>query len=147
MDEFIKLLDENLDYLKHRMIGDTIYIYVASNRKELICPYCGKPSSKVHSTYERSFQDLPIQGKKVIVIINNRKMFCKNQECSYTTFAETFEFLPHKAKKSKRLTDEIINLSLNISSITASGLLRDGIADVGKSTICNLLKKRYTNDK
>ena len=144
MDEFIKLLDENLDYLEHTIIEDTIYIYVTSNRKEVICPYCGKPSSKVHSTYERSFQDLPIQGKKVIVIINNRKMFCNNQKCSHTTFAETFKFLPYKGKKSKRLTDEIINLSLNVSSVTASGLLRDGITDVCKSTICNLLKKRYT---
>ena len=55
MDEFIKLLDENLDYLEHTIIEDTIYIYVTSNRKEVICPCCGKPSSKVHSTYERSF--------------------------------------------------------------------------------------------
>lgn len=68
-------------------------------------------------------------------------MFCNNQKCNYTTFAEIFEFLPHKAKKSKRLTNQIMNLSLNISFITASGLLRDGIADVGKSAICNLLKK------
>ena len=71
-------------------------------------------------------------------------MLCNNQECSHTTFAETFKFLPYKGKKSKRLTDEIINLSLNVSLVKASGLLRDGIADVGKSTICNLLKRRYT---
>lgn len=78
MYEFIKLLDENLKYVNHEFIEDIIYIKVISTREELICPYCGEPSAKVHSRYERSFQDLPIQGKKVEVIFNNRKMFCKN---------------------------------------------------------------------
>ncbi|MCI9324118.1 MAG: transposase family protein [Lachnospiraceae bacterium] len=110
MDEFIKLLDPSLDYISHEIIGDTIFIRVASNREEAVCPYCGHASSKRHSAYERSFQDLPVMGMKSRIIIENRKMFCTNSECGHKTFAET----------------------------------KDGIADVGKSTICNLLKKRYT---
>ncbi|MBU3190449.1 transposase family protein [Clostridium bowmanii] len=73
MDEIIKLLDKNLDYESHTIIDDTIFINTISNREEVICPYCGKPSSKVHSHYKKTFQDLPIQGKKVTVILNNRK--------------------------------------------------------------------------
>lgn len=145
MDEIIKLLDENLEYISHKTIGDMIFINVVSNREEVICPYCGKPSSKVHSHYERSFQDLPIQGKKVIVILSNRKMLCYNPECNHTTFAESFNFLKFKAKKTKRLENEIINISMNVSSLTATNILRNSVATVGKSTICNLLKKRYTN--
>jgi len=87
MDEFIKLLDENLEYINHEIIADTIFINVESNREEAICLYCGTPSSKLHSLYERSFQDLPMQEKKVRVILKN------------------------------------------------------SVADVGKSTICNLIKK------
>ena len=147
MDEIIKLLDENLEYLSHKIIGDTIFINVVSNREEVICPYCGDPSSKVHSHYERSFQDLPIQGKKVRVMLSNRKMLCYNPECNHTTFAESFDFLKFKAKKTKRLEDEIINISMNVSSLTATDLLRNSVANVGKSTICNLLKKRYTNNR
>ncbi|WP_196795801.1 transposase family protein [Thermoanaerobacterium thermosaccharolyticum] len=116
-----------------------------SNRKELKCSFCGQTSTKVHSHYKRSFQDLPIQGKKVIVILNNRKMFCTNLDCPHTTFAESYEFLPFKGKKTKRLEEEIINISLNVSSITASSLLNKNIAKVCKSTICNLLKKRKSN--
>lgn len=144
MDEFIKLLDWSLDYISHEMIGDTIIIRVSSNKEEVICPYCGASSSKRHSAYERSFQDLPIMGMKSKIIINNRKMFCINSECRHTTFAETFDFIRPKAKKSNRLLDKIIDVSLNTSSLSASDILKDGIADVGKSTICNLLKKRYT---
>ncbi len=145
MDEIIKLLDENLEYVIHKIIGGTIFINVVSNRETVICLYCGTPSSKVHSRYERSFQDLPIQGKKVRVILNNRKMFCNNPDCNHTTFAESFDFLKFKATKTKRLENEIINISMNVSSLTATDFLKESVADVGKSTICNLLKKRSTN--
>lgn len=144
MDEFIKLLDEHLDYLKHEIIDDRVIIYVASNRKEAVCPYCGYKSTKVHSTYERSFQDLPVMGRKSRIVINNRKLFCLNPDCGHTTFAETFDFLPPKGKKTKRLLEKIVDVSLGVSSVNAADILRDGIADVGKSTICSLLKKRYT---
>lgn len=100
MDEFIKLLDKNLEYVNHEIINDTCYITVISNRKEVNCPFCGQISTKVHSTYERKFQDLPIQGKKVVMILKNRKMFCSNPDCNHTTFAERFMFLSKKAKKN-----------------------------------------------
>lgn len=144
MDEFIKLLDPCLDYISHEIIDDTVIIKIASNREELCCPYCGCSSSKKHSVYERSFQDLPVMGKKSRIILQNRKMFCINPGCSHTTFAETFDFIRPKAKKSNRLVDKIIDVSLNVSSVNAVDILKDGIADVGKSTICNLLKKRHT---
>lgn len=147
MDDFIKFLDPSLDYICHEITGDTIVIRVASNKEEVVCPYCGCTSSKKHSVYERSFQDLPIMGMKSKIIISNRKMFCTNPECSHTTFAETFSFIKPKAKKSNRLLDKIVDVSLNVSSLNASDILKNGIADVGKSTICSLLKKRYTPDR
>ena len=83
-------------------------------------------------------------GMKSKIILRNRKMFCTNPGCSHTTFAETFSFIKPKAKKSRRLLEKIVDVSLNVSSLNASDILKNGIADVGKSTICNLLKKRYT---
>jgi len=146
MDELIKLLDENLEYIDHEIKGDTIYIQVVSCRKKAVCPYCGQSSDKVHSKYIRTFQDLPIQGKKVVLVLLNRKFFCNNSECGYKTFAERFSFFTNKAKKTMRLENEIVKLSLNCSSIAASSLLKGSVANVGKSTICNILKKRRTNN-
>lgn len=138
MYEFIKLLDPSLDYIIHEMIGDTIVIRVASSKEQVVCPYCGCASSKKHSVYERGFQDLPIMGMKTRIIASNRKMFCTNPECRHTTFAETFDFIKPKAKKSNRHLDKIVDVSLNVSSLDAVDILKNGIADVGKSTICNL---------
>lgn len=63
MEEFVKLLDKHLDYIRHEIIGDTIYIYVRSNREEPVCPYCGMLSSRGHSVYSRSFQEIPWHGR------------------------------------------------------------------------------------
>jgi transposase len=147
MEELIRMLDKGLEYKKHEIKGDKILIYTASKLHEMKCPYCGEMSSRVHSRSERRFNDLPIQGKKVEIIINHRKMFCVNAECKRKTFSERFEFLPYKGKRSNRLTNEIIKVSSEVSSVTASRILRNGVADVGKSTICKLLKKRGTPHK
>ncbi|SMR92818.1 zinc-finger of transposase IS204/IS1001/IS1096/IS1165 [Caldicellulosiruptor bescii] len=66
---------------KYEIIDDTIYIYVKSKNSQATCPYCNQSSNKIHSYYSRSFQDLPIQDKKVVIVLKNRKFFCKNPEC------------------------------------------------------------------
>ncbi len=146
MDELIKLLDKNLEYINHEVIEDTIYIKIKSTKEKAYCPDCNTVSKRIHSRYQRSFQDLPISGKKSVIILNNRKFFCKNQDCNRRTFSEKFDFIEDKAKKTKRLENEIINLSKNMSSISASKLLKENIATVGKSTVCNIFKKRRTNN-
>jgi len=108
VDDVVKLLDENLRYISHEIVEDTLFIRVASEKLSLTCPSCDTASTKVHSRYERTFHDLPIQGKKVVYVIHNRK-----------TFAEPFLFLPYKAKKSIRLEQEIMKVAQNVSSLAA----------------------------
>jgi transposase len=141
MYDLVQMLDSNLIYLDHQVFCDSIIIYVCSKHDEATCPYCGTASSRIHSSYERSFQDLPIQGKKVNVIIDNRKYFCDNPRCHQTTFAEAFGCLKPKSKKSNRLLGEIVKISIEVSSVTASRVLSDGFAKVCKSTVCDILKK------
>lgn len=145
MEDLIKLLDENLDVDTYEVIDDEIFIYTKSIRTEVTCPYCGHISNKVHSLYTREFNDLPILGKKSNIILKNRKFFCNNSDCKRKTFAETFDFLGFKAKKTKRLEEYIMNVSQNTSSLAAEKLLKKNVVQVGKSSICNLLKKRNIN--
>jgi transposase len=147
LNELIKLLDSDLEYVSHEIDGNVIHIYVVSARKEAVCPYCGQSSGRVHSHYERRFLDLPMQGKKVEIIILNRKLRCDNPGCRHKTFAESFDCLPFKGKRSLRLTDEVVKIALEVSSVKASKMLKKGVADVGKSTICALLKKRRANPR
>ena len=147
MDELVKTIDQNLEYISHETKSGVIRIFVRTIRQEAQCPYCGAFSNKVHSLYYRKFRDLPIQDKKVEIVIDNRKYFCVNPDCSHKTFAEVFECLPKMGRRSKRLTEAIMDTATNLSSIAASKTLKQRTADIGKSTICRLLKKELQNQQ
>ncbi|NLJ98862.1 MAG: transposase family protein [Tissierellia bacterium] len=84
------MLEENLEYTSHEIIEDTIFIHIKSNKTVVCCPDCNTRSESIHSRYTRNLEDLTILGKKAILILNNRKFFCDNQNCHRKTFAEKF---------------------------------------------------------
>lgn len=147
MKEIISLPDKRLQYISHENEESRILIYVQSAVEKVACTYCGEESDKIHSHYTRKLQDLPIQGKKVTLILDNKKYFCSNEKCSHKTFAESFSFFKPKATKTKRLQEEILRVSLTQSSLSAEKYLRRSVADVGKSTICSMLKKTRKTKK
>lgn len=141
MDQLIKLLDSNYELI-HSSIKEKFIIFsIRSIEPVLNCPCCGNKTKRVHSTYQREIQDLPIQDKQVILLVDTRKMFCDNPECSHKTFTETHSFVAYKAKKTERLIKNIIYTSAQLSSVNASKLLRSDHITASKSSICNLLKK------
>ena len=142
MQESIELLDENLVYHDHQVHADHIDIFVHSRRQSVLCPYCGYNSSRIHSRYTRSFYDLPIQGKKVCFFLLNRKYLCLNPECHRKTFAERFDCIMPHSKKSGRLQDIIVKIAIEVSSVTASKILSDGVVTISPSSISNLLQKK-----
>ena len=90
MKEQVKVLCEDFDYEKHELSGDLLSIYVKLNHSETPCPYRGTVGKNVHSQYERSLRDLPIQGKKVEIVVHNIKYLSKNPACDHTTSAKTY---------------------------------------------------------
>ncbi len=142
MQKYIDMLSTELRYINQTIEDNTIIFDVESAVDTPICPYCGEPSSRKHSSYKKSFMDIPLNNKKVLIRISNRKMFCDNKDCSHKTFAETYDFVEYKSKKTQRLKEYIIDTSVNMSSISAQNLLRKNGVKISKSTICTFLKKR-----
>lgn len=103
LDEIIKSLSSNLQCIDYKLKDNQYIFTVHSSEHEVRCPYCNTLNSKTHSVYQREIQDLPIQDKQVIILINTRKMFCTNPECNHKTFAEKFDFVESHGKKTKRL--------------------------------------------
>lgn len=141
MQDLLTLLDENLVYDGHEIIGGNFVIKTHSGNPVCKCRYCGKETASVHSLYQRSVQDLPIQGHTTTLVITARKMFCKNPKCEHKTFSEAFSFLDRSAKKTNRLKEQIINVALETSSIAAADMLKREAVQASKSTVSLLLKK------
>lgn len=142
MQKYINMLADNLLLLNTENIDDSIIFTIKSTLEEPACPYCGKKSSRCHSLYSKTFDDLPLNNKRVVLKVINRKMFCDNPNCKHKTFAEIFDFIERKSKKTKRLKEYILDVSSTTSSILAQNLLRKSGIKIGKSTICTFLKKR-----
>jgi transposase len=145
MDEFIKILNVDYELLDYKIKDTQIVFKIASTRENCNCPYCGKESSRVHSTYQREIQDLPLHNKQTILLVDTRKMFCDNPDCQVTTFAEPHPFVAKNGKKTERLVTNILNTSLQLSSISASRLLKTESIKACKSSICTLVKKNAIN--
>ena len=141
MDALIQLLDKNYELYNYRIKSLDVVMEIGSKINMLCCPYCGHTSDKIHSRYQREVQDLPIQGRKVILLITTRKFFCNNPECTKKTFSERHSFVSMKGKKTVRLEKAILNKSLDISSVNASKLLASEGIRISKSSICMMLKK------
>src|SRR6056297_1053840 len=142
LEETIQELDENFEYIRHEYRGNRIIIHVRSKRQEVTCPYWGQKSKKIYSKYTRRCQDLPIQGKTVFIEIESRKLFCENPDCEKKTFVEPFDCISERSRITKRLEEKIMAVSKHTSSITAMNLLRNIGIRIGKSAICNRLKKK-----
>lgn len=141
MNEFIRELSTEYILDDYKIKKDVVVFSISSKCKELVCPYCGEKSNHVHSTYEREIQDLPMQNKKVILLVKTRKMFCRNDLCSKKTFSEKHCFVDRNGKKTRRLEEKIIYTSTQLSSINASKVLKTSRIDICKSSICEMLKK------
>jgi len=141
MDELIKLLNPGYELIQSNIKEKLIVLNIKSTEEVMTCPYCGAKSARVHSTYQREIQDLPIQDRQVVLLVNTRKMFCDNLECDHKTFTEVHPFVACKGKKTERLIKNILWTSAQLSSMNASKLLKSDHITVGKSSICNLLKK------
>ena len=135
MKDFITALDPNYQLDKYHIKNNVAVFYISSKMSEVKCPYCGTLSSKVHSSYEREIQDLPMQNRKVILLVKTRKMFC----------SECHPFVENNGKKTRRLVQNILFTSAQLSSVNAAKILKSNSIEVGKSSICSLLKKNAIN--
>lgn len=142
MRELVKKIDEHFEYCGHETDGEILVLRVKSDRDAVRCPYCGRESSRVHSTYTRTIQELPTMGSMTRVELQRRKMFCDNPECSHKTFAEPFDCIKPYARKTIRLQDVILMEVTDTSTVSAAKKLSRNICPIGAQTISDLRKKK-----
>lgn len=135
------MLSKDYELVNYKIEDNQIEFQITSAKNICTCPFCGMASSRVHSNYNRKVQDLPLHNKQTLLLVHTRKMFCENPDCQAKMFAERHPFVAKNGKKTDRLVANILNTSLQLSSISASRLLKTESVKVCKSSICALLKK------
>jgi transposase len=68
--------------------GSSVHVLARTCASEAPCTGCGVASRRVHSRYRRQLADTASGGQEVLIDLQARRFFCKNQACAKTTFAE-----------------------------------------------------------
>ena len=88
-----------------------IVLGIRSTAEDGSCPDCQANSSRVHSRYLRTMQDLPVCGIPLTLRLQVRRFFCDNPACGRKTFAEVVpELALPFARKTVRLTEQLRQL-------------------------------------
>ena len=140
-DFIVKDLDSTYKLDIFRNKTDKIIFEISSETSTANCPYCGKASNRIHSRYKREVQDLPIQGKKAVLLVLTRKFFCENDMCCKRTLSERHTFVDSNGKRTKRLEKNILFTSSQLSSVNASKVLKIVMLIYRKAVSVFCLKK------
>jgi transposase len=77
---------------------------VVSTQEARACPVCGHASANVHSRYQRTLADLPVQGLRLRFCLSVRRFYCRVRECIRQVFCERLEgFARSYARQTQRL--------------------------------------------
>ena len=106
-------------------IDETMIVTLRSEALTAVCPPCGQESQRIHSRYQRKPRDLPLSGRPVRLLVEMRRFFCDNADCSHTTFAEPLPtFLHPHAQCTLRLQSALQRLGLALGGKAGARLAR-----------------------
>jgi transposase len=84
--------------------GLLLTLTVVSTQEARACPVCGHLSTSVHSRYQRTLADLPVQGLRLRFCLGVRRFYCRIRECTRQVFCERLEeFARSYARQTQRL--------------------------------------------
>jgi transposase len=106
------------------------------------CPACGGVSKRVHSEYRRQLADLPAASVRVALILRTRRFFCDTKACARRIFAERFEAVEPRARRTSRLDDVVHCLAIALGGRPAASLSRRLNVDVSNDTLLRMVRRR-----
>ena len=93
---------------------NTISIFVEQKREPHICPVCCSVTDKIHDYRRQTIKDMPIQSKRVVLILRKRRYLCTS---CHKHFLEKNLFLARYQRMTNRLQQYLISLFAATRSI------------------------------
>jgi transposase len=107
------VLAPNVTVLDVQVEPEVVLLTVASSSSTAACPRCATESARLHSSYIRQPQDLPISGRTTRLVLHARRFRCVNPACSTVTFAERLpNLVAVAAQRTIRLNAELRDRAL-----------------------------------
>jgi len=124
--------------------GDKTVVNIRATGLSCPCPVCGVNSERVHSRYSRRLTDLPISGRRVVLVLLARRFRCRATRCTRRIFAERFDndVLKPWARRTVRLDQIVHCLALALGGRPAASFSRRLCIPVSNDTLLRALRRR-----
>jgi transposase len=124
--------------------GDGAVIVIRATSANSPCPSCSVVSGRVHSRYQRRLADLPIAGRRVVLMLRARRFRCEAVLCGRRIFAERFDdkLLKPWARRTARLDQIVHCLALALGGRPAASFARRLSMPVSNDTLLRAVRRR-----
>jgi transposase len=108
------------------------------------CPCCGMMSERVHSRYDRRLADLPMAGRRVVLVLQARRFRCDGVQCARRIFTERFDdnILKPWARRTARLDQIVQCLALALGGRPAASFARRLAMPISNDTLLRAVRRR-----
>ncbi len=122
-------------------IGPAVWIGARSRASQVACPGCGRLSARVHSRYERRVADAAVAGRRVVIRLRVRRLFCDDTTCQTATFTEQVAGLTVRyGRRTVLLRGMLESIGLALAGRAGSRLAALLGLSAGRSTMLRLLR-------
>jgi transposase len=120
--------------------GARLCIWARGRAVSAPCPRCGRPSARVHSRYERRLADAAIGGRRVVIRLQVRRLFCDDPGCRRPTFAEQVPGLTARyARKTVLLAGVLQHIAVALAGRAGARLAPALSVAASRSTLLRLV--------
>jgi len=123
------------------------HILLRSRRPMGLCPDCGQPSRRVQSRYLRRPSDLPLGGRRVVLMIEARRFWCDAVVCRRRIFCERFDHgvLARYARRTQRLETIVHHLGLALGGRPGAAFAKRLMMPVSKDTLLRVVRRHVAD--
>jgi len=94
-----------------QLSSEELRLVLTSMQTEGQCPLCGHGTTRVHSAYTRTLQDLPWGSQRLQLCVQVHRFFCQNPDCVRKIFTERLpELMESSARRTNRLRDALLTI-------------------------------------
>lgn len=121
--------------------GDRIVVRASTPLVAVACPDCGVPTARVHGMHERTVGDVPVDGRRVLIVVRVRRLVCPTFGCRRTFRERVPGVLQRYQRRTVRLQALVGAVAQELAGRGAARLLSTLAVPVSRhSTVRALLR-------
>lgn len=122
--------------------GNLIRVMARTRDEPVPCPMCGALTGRVHGYASRTVTDVPVDGRRVVVSLQVRRLLCPAWGCPRRTFREQVPgLLERYQRRTSRLTGQLGAVVKELAGRAGARLSALLAVTISRSTALRLLKR------